>query len=103
MKPLILAICLLLAGCTSMQTRDGPLFVQYKYVFVTIPDDMLEVPEPVYKLNPETATDRDAGVWMLDSERRALELEKKLKRIKAYQDQKLQDLKKLPEDDVIKR
>lgn len=103
MKGAWLLIALLLTGCEAMPTRDGPLFVKYKYVVISIPDDLLEIPPPTYKIDPSAATDRDASVWMIDSERRAVELEKRLKRIKAYQQKQQDEVAKLPQPDVIKR
>lgn len=94
---------LLLVGCEAMPTRDGPLFVKYKYVVISIPEELLEIPPPVYKIDPNTTTDRETGVWMIDSERRAIELEKRLKRIKEYQKKQQEEVAKLPAPDVIKR
>ena len=105
MKTYLLALTftLLLMGCEAMPTRDGPLFVKYKYVVITVPDELLEIPAPTYKIDPSVATDKDAGVWLVDSERRALELEKRLKQIKAYIAKQQEEVAKFPQPDVIKR
>ena len=105
MKSFILSFVfvLLLAGCEAIPTRDGPLLVKYKYVVISIPDELLELPSPMYKIDPDKATDKDTGLWITDSERRALELEKRLKKIREYQKRQLEEVNKLPQPDVIKR
>ena len=101
----VLAIALLLSGCGAFETKEQPVAVQTKYVITTIPAEMLTVPPPTYKIDPATATDKDAAHWMTDSEARYLEIEKKLQAVKKYQDGKLNDLmnnKSIKPEDVIK-
>ena len=102
MKKLLIALMALsLSGCAHFFCKEPDQIVKYKYIVTTVPDDLLTIPAPVYKIDPTKATDKETGLWMTDSERRAIELEKKLKRIKELQDKQLQDVKKLPADDVI--
>jgi len=105
MKSYLLALTftLLLVGCQSMPAKDSPIFVKYKYIVMSVPDDLLEIPPPTYKIDPATVTDRDTGVWMVDSERRAIELEKKLRKIREYLKIQQAEVAKLPEPDVVKR
>jgi hypothetical protein len=103
MKTLI-AICAiaLLSGCaTQKQLVDQTVAIKYKYVVMTVPEEMLAVPDIERKLDPTTATDKDAAKWMIDWERRYQEIEKRLKTIKTYQDRRLKELT-LPPEDVIK-
>ena len=100
-KLLVLLMALSLTGCASWLCKEPTQVVKYKYIVSTVPDDLLAIPDPMYKIDPTTATDKAAGLWMTDSERRSLELEKKLKQIKALQAKQLEDLKKLPPEDVI--
>ena len=102
MKILFLVLTLLLTSCaTTSQIVDQSTAVKYKYVIITIPDDMLAIPTPERSIDPNVATDKDAARWMIDWEKRYQEIEKKLKLIKTFQDQKLNELK-LPPEDVIK-
>jgi hypothetical protein len=108
MKKLIIAaaIALTLPGCAllgSNTLRDQQLAVKFKYFVVTVPPEMMVIPDPVYKLDTTISTDKDAAYWIIDSEKRALELERRLKAIKSYVDRQVEETKKLPEADVIKR
>lgn len=103
MKTLI-ALCLVvtLYGCgTQKQLVDQSVAIKYKYVVMTVPEEMLTIPDTERKLDITTATDKDAAKWMVDWERRYQEIEKRLKMIKAYQDRRLRELT-LPPEDVIK-
>lgn len=103
MKPII-ALCLviLLGGCASTkQLVDQSVVVKYKYVLMTIPDEMLVIPEVEKNLDLTTATDKDAAKWMIDWERRYQEIEKLLKTIKTYQNRRISELT-LPPEDIIK-
>jgi hypothetical protein len=102
MKKLLIAfMALSLSGCAHFLCKEPDQIVKYKYIVTTVPDDLLTIPAPIYKIDPTKATDKETGLWMIDSERRAIEIEKKLKQIKELQDKQLQDMKKLPADDVI--
>ena len=99
---LLIAGCLvLLTGCPTMPKVDVPVAVKYKYVITTIPEDLLVMPPPTYKIDPKTATDKEMAKWMSDSEQRYLEIEKRLKIAKEYQANKLKNLK-IPTEDIIK-
>jgi hypothetical protein len=100
MKKILLALSLLLIGCTTVpQVIDKPA-VSYKYVVVKIPDEMLTVPVPGPKIDVELATDKVTADWMVDWEKRYQEIEKRLKAVKDYQDRRLKELN-LPADAVI--
>lgn len=102
MKKLMIIVALLtLSGCTWPVKPDQSTVVKYKYIVNTIPEEMLTVPSPTYKIDSVSATDKDASKWMIDSEKRYQEIEKKLKAIKTYQDDKLKNLK-VPPEDLIK-
>jgi hypothetical protein len=100
-----IALCLaasLLGGCASTkQLVDQGTVVKYKYVLMTIPNEMLVIPEVERTLDTTTATDKDTAKWMIDWERRYQEIEKRLKTIKIYQDRRIRELT-LPPEDVIK-
>lgn len=101
----IIALCTvaLLSGCAlfQQQKQEQPVAIKYKYVVMTVPEEMLEVPPVERKLDTTTATDKDAAKWMIDWERRYQEIERRLKMIKSYQDRRLKELT-LPPEDVIK-
>jgi hypothetical protein len=101
----IIALCTvaLLSGCALLQQQkqEQPVVIKYKYVVMTVPEEMLEVPPVERKLDTTTATDKDAAKWMVDWERRYQEIERRLKMIKSYQDRRLKELT-LPPEDVIK-
>lgn len=105
MKALLatLTMCFALTGCigTMPPQRDAEIIVKYKYIINTIPAEMLEVPAPVPNIDAKTADDKTVGNWMLDSEKRALAIEDKLKAVKDLQDKRLEEAKKLPKEDVI--
>lgn len=103
MKALILSLLICFAGCASLdqQKVDQPVVIKYKYVISTIPEEMLEIPEPEKRLDTSTATDKQAAQWMIIWERRYQEIERRLKMIGAYQARKLRELS-LPPEDVIK-
>lgn len=94
----IIPFCLALAGCETIQKLDQTTATRYKYVVTQIPDEVLKVPNPMYKIDPKTATDKEMAKWMADSEQRYLEIERKLREVKEYQEKKLKDLKVPPED-----
>ena len=104
MKSLLLIVGLssILCACNPACIRPDPeVVVKYKYVISEIPGEMLVVPPKVNDLNPDTATDKEAAVWMIQSEARSSQIEKQLKAIKKYQDDKLQNLT-YPAEDIIK-
>lgn len=102
MKTLILFLAILLTGCaTDKQLVDQTVAIKYKYVVMTIPEEMLEMPETESFLDTATASDKDAAIWMIDWERRYQEIERRLKMIKTYQERRLRELT-LPPEDVIK-
>jgi hypothetical protein len=90
-----------LAGCFGTIPPVEPnTVIKFKYIVNTIPGDLLTVPPYVQPL-PETANDQDIANWLLDGEKRSLEVESKLKAIKKLQDDRLKELEKLPKEDVI--
>lgn len=99
-KLLILTLILLLTGCSTFPTvqPEASVVVKYKYVVTEIPAELMSVPDPMYQLNLETATDKDAATWLVDSERRAKIIEERLKSIKLYQDNRIKSLNYPPED-----
>ena len=105
MKALLVSLMLVmsigLVGCDTMPKRDQPVLIKYKYIINTIPADMLDIPAPITPVDSKIADDLAVGNWMIDSEKRVLEIEGKLKSVKKLQDQRLEDAKKLPKDDVI--
>ena len=99
---LICCLSFLLFGCaTQKQLVDQSVAIKYKYVVMTIPNEMLTIPDPERKLDTSIATDKDAAKWMVDWERRYQEIEKRLRTVKEYQDRRLKELT-LPPEDVIK-
>jgi len=100
-KVLLLSLALLLPGCTQQVKPDVPVAVHYKYIVNTIPSGLLEIPDPVYKIDPINSTDKDAANWLIDSEKRAVEIEDKLKAVREFQDNQLRNLK-VPPEDLIK-
>ena len=100
-KLLIIMMAISLSACELFPVKpDQPVVVKYKYVVNTIPDEMLSIPAAVPDLDLSVATDKDAAKWMIDSEQRAQAVEKKLKAVKLYQDDKIKNLK-VPVEDVI--
>lgn len=96
---LILVLASVLQGCAPFKTVPETI-IKYKYVVITAPEEHLKIPAQIAPLDTKTATDKDAGNWILDTERRSLELEAKLKRIKELQDRRLKELESLPKADV---
>jgi len=93
--------CLILVGCGSSPKAPEPTqVIKYKYVVYSVPNELLAIPSQVKKLDPLKATDKDVGLWILDSEKRSFEMEKKLKAIKSLQEKQKTDLKKLRQEDV---
>lgn len=103
MKALLIAIMsMALFGCaTDKQLVDQTVAVKYKYVVMTIPEELLTVPGVERSIDPNMASDKEAAKWMIDWDRRYQEIEKRLKTIKTYQDRRLKELT-LPPEDVIK-
>lgn len=104
---LLLLAMSLLAGCDGLNIRpESGVVVRTKYVVTTIPDELLTLPPPTPALTaPRDRTDKEAAIWMIESEKRYLEIEKRLAEIKRYQANKLEELKKQlqvkPEDLVV--
>jgi uncharacterized protein YceK len=105
MRSLLIALVLgfMIAGCSTTETlcKEKPQVVKYKYIVNQVPAKLLEVPAPMYKLDLSTATDKDVALWMIDSEKRAIEIEQKLIQVKTYQDARLKELSTLPADNVL--
>ena len=104
MKMIAMMLCVgLLTGCSTLcpTPKDPQVAVKYKYVVNQIPDDMFTIPGQPYTIDPDLATDKDAAEWMLTSEARYIEIEKKLKAIKDFQEKKLKGLT-YPAEDVIR-
>ena len=102
MKKLLTILAICLAGCaTTDPVVDKGVVVRYKYVVTTIPDEMLSIPPPVYMLDLSTATDKDAALWLVESEKRSLVIEGKLSAIKLYLQRKAKELN-VPEADLIR-
>lgn len=98
---LIITICLLMMGCSSITKKESPTqIVKYKYIAYTVPSELLTIPTPITRIDPKRVTDKDIGIWIIDSERRSIELEKRLKAIKTLQEKQLRDLKKINSEDV---
>ena len=92
----------LITGCVTQPTvRDAEIIIKYKYIVNTIPADMLSIPAQVGKVDPTIDSDDAIATWMLDGEKRYLEIEGKLRSIKDLQDDRLKELEKLSKDDVI--
>ena len=108
MKNLVLLpiLAFVLSSCAWLNGSikpEQPVAVSYKYVISLIPDDLMKIPNPVYKIDPKTSTDKDAARWMLESEQRALNLEQQLNAIKKYQDDKIKSILelKIDKNDII--
>lgn len=90
-----------LVGCGGTMPVEPNTVVKFKYIVNTIPEELLTIPAPIPNINPATDDDNTVGLWLLDGEKRALEIEGKLKSIKKLQADRLEEVKKLPPDDVI--
>lgn len=97
---LISLFLIFLSGCASTTFRDAPLGIKYKYVVTKIPEDFLKIPDPIYKIDTQNATDKDAAQWLIKSEKRCEEIEKRLSFIKQYQIDKIKKLN-IPKEDII--
>lgn len=95
---IILAMTLM--GCGATIPREQDTVVKFKYIVNTIPEETLTIP-PHIPSPPEPSTDQDIANWLLDGEKRSLDIESKLRSIKKLQADRLEELKKLPKDDVI--
>jgi hypothetical protein len=98
---LALIMSIALVGCDTLPKVEENTVVKFKYIVNTIPSELLAVPAPLPKVDPTKDDDKTIGNWLLDGEKRSLEIEGKLRSIKKLQDQRLEELKKLPKDDVI--
>jgi len=100
---LIVGSLALLAGCGTAPTDPvvPPAVIHYKYIVTTVPASMLTLPAPVPPLNTQTATDKDASIWILDNEQRTEALEDQLKAIQTYLSNKIKNLNLPPADVTI--
>lgn len=100
---LLLVLALSLSGCSALFKPEvaQPVAIKYKYVITTVPSSMFEVPAPMYKIDVEKATDEEASQWMIDSEKRAQEIERRLLKVKEFIDLKIKSMKLLPEDVIV--
>ena len=107
MKKILIGILLFatLAGCAlfgpKTQLVDQNTAIKYKYVIITIPDEMIEIPASERRLDTSVATDKETAKWMSDWERRYQDVEKRLKTVKSYQDRKIKELN-IPTEDIIR-
>lgn len=82
-----LLLCACLLGCATTEPVIKPevrTIVKIERVALTIPSDLLEIPEQVPNLPLEVIKSDDKAVakWLLDSEERTLTLEAKLRRLR---------------------
>jgi hypothetical protein len=102
MRLFLLALILAISGCaTNPAAPDKDVVVKYKYVVTTVPVELLTMPDPMYTIDVKTATDKEAAIWLIDSEKRAQIIESKLAAIKAFLERKIKELN-VPEADVIR-
>lgn len=103
MKHILVPLLVLsIAGCAIDEVKvDAPAVIKYKYVINTVPDEMLVKPDPIPRIDPAVATDKDAANWMLESEKRYMIIEKRFDAVKQYLQEKIMNFK-IPAEDVIK-
>ena len=106
MKTIIIMLAMLpLAGCASWfrceTPVDKPPVIQYKYIVNQVPEDLLTIPPMVAPIDTTVSSDKDAALWIADRERRTQELEKRLRAVKEFQDNRLKTIN-IPADIIIK-
>ncbi len=95
MRALIVLSCLLV-GCSSLCTSVPVerLIVKHEYIAAEVPLELLTIP-PQLPVPGATATDKDLALWLLDNERRTLELEQKLRHVRALYEEQTAAAKRL--------
>lgn len=81
MNKTILVLCMILAGCAHNQDLVKPEPVVAKsiqYVIKIPPAESLSMPDPVAKIDVDTAKQSDIASWLVASEARTKALEDKL-------------------------
>ena len=99
MKKLLLLIVptLMLLGCQTTPVQpERPVIVKTERIVFHIPSQLLEIPDPIPPLTLEQIKndDRAVGIWLLDSETRSVQLESKLREIRALYIRALRDAKR---------
>lgn len=89
----VLAILLAtaLTGCAGGAgwRQEPSVIVQYKTEYITIPEDHLVIPDDIPMVDLKTATQKTIAKWIADKEERSIEMEKKLRKIKELQDERI--------------
>ena len=88
MKSLLLIISLLMvSACSNTKTKPEEPYIEHSLVAKKIPSELLEMPAPVAAPNLD-GTQKDIGLWIIESEKRTRTLENQIKKIKEYNDGK---------------
>lgn len=100
-------LALVLVGCGTTQPPKPEVITltKYKYVIVSVPDDVLYVPDFIPTPDSKTATDAEIATWILDKEGRAQSMEKIINAAKKYATDRLELLRKnkeIKEEDIIR-
>ena len=99
-KIILLALCFSLSACFPVRpSEDKSVVTKYKYIVIDVPEQMTSIPDSVTPIDVQTATDKDAALWIINSEKRSQTMEKQLKAIRQYQTDRI---KSLNEEDLKK-
>ena len=87
MHKIIILSALILAGCgaTLPQQKPEPVVANHvEYLVKVPPAELLKLPDPVSKIDVDTAKQSDVARWLVDSEGRTKRLEDQLVGIGAF-------------------
>ena len=84
-KGIIIFSVLLLSACSHNQTRPPEPPVEHSLIAKKIPSELLEIP-PAPSPADVNGSQKDVGLWIVESEKRTKQLENQLRRIKEYSD-----------------
>ena len=81
----IIASAALLTGCASLCEKPE-MIVKTEVIKMKIPEALMEVPAYSKNIDVETATQADVSKFIVETEKRMYELERKLEEIKKFND-----------------
>lgn len=79
MKILVILIITILSGCATTEPPVAPsVLIKNTYLIPSLGPDIIELPKNVRPLDLTTATQADLAKWLLENEKRVVELEGKV-------------------------
>ena len=86
MRVILLALSIsMLAACSTNSSRPSEPIIEHNLIVKKIPSELLEIPAAPVAANIN-GSQKDIGLWIIESEKRTKLLENQIRKIKEYND-----------------